>query len=63
MEREVLWKAEDVAAVIRLPRASVYELVRSGTLPVVRIGRLVRFSPDQIARWISTGGKAQPVGE
>lgn len=53
----MLWKAEDVAALMRLPLASVYELVRSGSIPVVRIGRLVRFEQDQIAAWISSGGK------
>lgn len=57
MENRVLWKAEDVAALMRLPLASVYELVRSGSIPVVRIGRLVRFEQDQIAAWISSGGK------
>ena len=63
MERQVLWKADDIAAVMCLPRASVYDLVRSGALPVVRIGRLIRFAPDQIAEWISAGGKPQSVEE
>jgi len=57
LETRVLWKVEDVAALMRLPLASVYELVRSGAIPVVRIGRLMRFEQDQIAQWISGGGK------
>jgi len=36
----------------------IYELVRSGELPVIRVGRSYRFSVPQIASWLANGGTA-----
>ena len=41
---------------VRLHRA--YELIRKGTIPVVRIGRQVRVDPDALEDWIGAGGCA-----
>ena len=38
------------------PKNRIYELTRSGQLPVVRIGRAVRYCPDQIRSWVEAGG-------
>ncbi len=43
-------------------RARVYELVREGLLPCVRMGRAVAFDPDALERWIADGGSALPGG-
>ena len=37
---------------IRLPRSSVYELVRNGRIPFVRIGRRVFFVRAALVRWL-----------
>ena len=39
---------------VRLHR--VYELVRTGQLPHVRIGRQVRIDPETLEAWIEDGG-------
>lgn len=39
-----------------------YELARRNILPHVRLGRQVRFVPEQIDAWIEAGGQALPGG-
>jgi excisionase family DNA binding protein len=59
MERELL-RAEEVAKVLGIGRTKVYELMLTGELPVIRIGRLVRVPRAALARWIAerSGGEA-----
>ena len=40
--------AEEVAAVLRVSESMVYKLRRSGALPAVRVGVLLRFHPDVV---------------
>lgn len=51
-----LLTAEDVAAILQLALPRVYELARSGKIPVVRVGRQVRFDEAALRRWIEAGG-------
>jgi len=60
-----LIEAPDVAELLygdraRAPR--VHELARQGLLPAVRLGRQVRFDPDAIDEFITSGGKALDGG-
>jgi len=52
---EPLLSAEDVAALLGIPRSSVYEYARRATdpLPGIRIGRHVRFDRRDIERWLA----------
>jgi excisionase family DNA binding protein len=43
--------AHDVAERLRLPMWSVYQLVRRGELPHMRIGRRLRFRLADIEAW------------
>lgn len=43
-----------------LPDHRVYELCRKGLIPHVRLGRRIRFDPDQIEVWIREGGTGLP---
>lgn len=45
-----------VASLLDLPEKRVYELVRAGVLPHVRIGRSIRFNADTLAAWLDAGG-------
>lgn len=45
-----------VAAMLDLPERRVYELVRAGLIPHVRVGRSVRFNSRRLAEWIEAGG-------
>lgn len=50
---EPLLDARDAARLLRVPRSTLYELVRSRGLPHVRIGqRGLRFLRADLARWV-----------
>jgi len=50
---EPLLDADEAARLLRVPRSTLYELVRSRGLPHVRIGRRgLRFTRADLARWI-----------
>ena len=51
-------KVQEVAAVLRIARSRVYELVGEGEIPSVRIGRSVRVSRNELERWLE--GQRQP---
>ena len=51
MER-LLLKAEEVASVLGVGRSKVYQLAGTGDLPVVRVGRSMRFPADALRRWV-----------
>ena len=56
MDKEVL-VAEEVASLLRVDKQRVYELVRTGQIPVIRLGeRQYRFSSQAVARWLTDGG-------
>ncbi len=40
--------ASEVAAMLALPRSTVYELARRGELPCARLGRTIRFLRDEV---------------
>jgi excisionase family DNA binding protein len=58
----MLLHANDVAEMLGVSTARVYELARTGILPSVRIGRQVRFSAASIGAWIQNGGASLPGG-
>ena len=43
-------KAPEVAAALAIPLARVYELQRTGRVPVQRLGRSVRFDLEAVRR-------------
>ncbi len=47
-----LLRAEEVGRVLRIGRTKTFELLGSGDLPVVRIGRVVRVPKVALDRWI-----------
>lgn len=52
-----LMKAAEVAAILRVSPARIYEIARRGLLPTVRIGeRQVRFAEEAVREWIANGG-------
>lgn len=48
LTREDVMTAAEVAAVLALPKGTVYELARRGELPCARLGRTVRFLREDI---------------
>jgi excisionase family DNA binding protein len=59
VEKQIL-VADEVAELLRVDRQRVYELVRRGAIPVVRIGqRQYRFNAEAIKQWIEQGGSVE----
>lgn len=50
MGAEGLWTTFDVARYLKLKPFTVRKKVRQGFLPHIRVGRLMRFSPDVIRK-------------
>lgn len=50
----LLMRAGEVAAVLSLGRSKVYELMASGALPTVRIGRAVRVPRAALEEWVAS---------
>ena len=59
MDRELL-KVDEVAALLKLGRTKVYQLVAEGELPAVRIGKVLRISAETLQEWISQQAVTSP---
>lgn len=44
---------DEVAAYLRIPRASVYKLAQKGKIPAQKVGRHWRFRRETIDQWLS----------
>lgn len=49
---EPLLTAVDAAELLRVPKSTLYELVRSRDLPHVKVGRALRFTRAGLSRWV-----------
>ncbi len=54
MDEKLLYRVTEVAASLSLSRSTVYELVRSGVLPSVRIGGSRRIRGEDVARYVDS---------
>lgn len=48
----LLLRVEEVAEALAVGRSAVYELIRTGQIPAVKIGRSTRVSLESLQRWI-----------
>lgn len=55
---DTFWDTEFLARRWNKPPGQILKLAREGIIPCVRIGRSVRFSPEQIYEWERNGGQA-----
>jgi excisionase family DNA binding protein len=53
-----LLSPSEAASIFGVPRQRIYELIQRGSLPSIRIGRLIRFRPDDVRAFIEKGGEA-----
>ena len=49
-----LLRAEEAAEFLNIGRAKVYEMMASGELPSIRIGRAIRVPLTQLREWLET---------
>jgi len=62
MEKQIL-VADEVAELLRVDRQRVYELVRTGRIPVILLGeRQYRFAADEVRNWLRNGGSKTKAG-
>jgi len=47
-----LFKPDDVAGMLRCSRSAVYKWVAKGRLKPVRAGTLLRFTPEEVERFL-----------
>jgi excisionase family DNA binding protein len=60
-----LLDARQAAAILNVPASWIAAEARAGRIPHVRLGRYVRFSSDELARWCdgrSVGPRPRPQG-
>jgi len=54
MNEKLLYRVPEVAGFLSLSRTTVYELVRSGVLPSVRIGGARRVRGEDLAQYVDS---------
>ncbi len=54
--------ASEVAEIMCVTEARVYELARRKLIPHIRLGRQVRFSEKVLIEWVERGGVTESVG-
>jgi excisionase family DNA binding protein len=58
---QLLMRAEEVGRALGLGRSKAYELMTSGQLPVVRVGRALRVPRSALEEWVRK--QTQPAGD
>jgi excisionase family DNA binding protein len=60
MAKKIMTVSE-LAQHLSVHRITIYRLLKGGTLPGFKIGRVWRFDLDDIANWMATGKAAQEL--
>ncbi len=58
-QNDKLQNADWVSKKLHIPVVSIYDYARRKIIPCVRVGKLVRFRPSDIERFINAGGQAK----
>ena len=58
-----LLTADELARWLGVPRSRAYELARKGLLPVVRLGKQMRWDEAAVEKWIAQGGRGLSEGD
>ena len=63
-QEPLLLRAEEAAKLLALGRSTVFQLLATGELPAVRVGRAVRVRRVDLERWIEERARAaaEPTG-
>jgi excisionase family DNA binding protein len=54
---------EELSAYLKIPRSTLYKLVREGRIPSQKVGRHWRFRKEAIDRWLDETRAAEPKPE
>ena len=58
---EGLLTVREASQILRINRYLIYRLARDRDLPAIRVGRMVRFRPEDLREWIEKH-RTIPVG-
>lgn len=50
---------QEAALLLRLSRNHVYDLIRSGQVPALHLGRAVRIPRDRLLAWMNEGNNGE----
>ena len=59
----VVMTVVEVAAYLRIPRASVYKLAQQGKIPCQKVGRHWRFHREALDNWLWRGPTGRDFGD
>ncbi len=62
MDNEQFMTTEEVLQYLHLNLKTVYRMIKSGTLPAVRVGHQWRFKKHDLDAWLGTGAAAREHG-
>lgn len=51
---------EELSVYLKIPRSTLYKLVREGKIPSQKVGRHWRFRKETIDRWLDDTGTEEP---
>jgi len=58
LSRGDLISPEELAAALKVSRVTVYQWVRRGVIPFLKIEALIRFDPTEIQEWLESKRQA-----
>lgn len=53
---------EDLSGYLKIPKSTLYKLVREGKIPCQKIGRHWRFHKEAVDNWLSKQGNTHQRG-
>lgn len=53
---------EELSGYLKIPKSTLYKLVRDGKIPSQKVGRHWRFRKVAIDRWLEQKGGVEPTG-
>jgi excisionase family DNA binding protein len=59
---EALWTVAEFSAHSKLAKSTIYEWVRKGFIPHLRMGGVIRFRPGEVREWLDRHGQAGRPG-
>jgi excisionase family DNA binding protein len=62
MENKFLYTIPEITGLLGISRTKVYQLIKAGELPVVRIGRSVRIYRPELQEWLEGIANAHRAG-
>jgi excisionase family DNA binding protein len=57
----LLVNARDAARLLAISERTLWSLTAAGDIPVIRIGRAVRYDPRDLQAWIDRSKQRQPM--